>query len=175
MYLGTALKIAIPFAILDREDLARANDYEGSAAEEAEKACADLRALVGVKPKAFTDAQKETARLALCWADQYLYGYLDALGKGSDADEIRVCTKQRLQIRKVRLQHFGYTENEEFAKQADEVEIGGDARHLALIKLLGDTVVVCPTCKTRTNMRSVGEKCNNCHTGTFQTYTATEG
>ncbi len=38
MYLGPALKIAIPFAILDREDLARANDETGPAAQDAEKA-----------------------------------------------------------------------------------------------------------------------------------------
>ena len=175
MYLGTALKIAIPFAILDREDFARVYDNEGSAAEEAEKSCADLRGLVGVKTQTFTAAQNESARLALCWAEQYLYGYLDALDKGSDVDEIRQSNKQMLQIRKVRLEHFGYTDQEKFSKQATEVEIGGDARHLALIKLLGSTVVECPKCKTRTNMRSVGEKCNNCHTGTFQTYTATEG
>lgn len=175
MYLGTALKLAIPFAILDREDLSRVYDHEGSAAEEADKACEDLRALLGVKTQAFTAAQRQTARLALWWAEQYLYGYLDALDKSSYADEIRVSKKQMLQIRKVRLQHFGHTDIEVFAQRATPVPIGGDDHHLGLIKLLGNTVVVCPTCKTTTNMRSAGEKCNNCQTGTFQTYSATNG
>lgn len=43
-----------------------------------------------------------------------LQSVLDALDKGSDVDEIRQSNKQMLQIRKVRLEHFGYTDQENF-------------------------------------------------------------
>jgi hypothetical protein len=174
MYLAPALKIAIPFAILDREDLSRVHDDEGPEAEEAEKACEDMRKLRGIKVQAFNDAQRMTAGLALCWAEQYLYGYIDALGKGSDKEEIRVAKKQMAQIRAVRLEHFGYTEREKSDMASVAIPIGGKVRHDALVKLLGNTVVACNSCPTKTNMRAVGDKCPNCSTGTFQSTAATK-
>ena len=132
MYLGPALKIAIPFAILDREDLARANDETGPAAQDAEKACDAIRKLNGVKVHTFSEAQRETARLVLCWAEQYLYGYIDALGKGSEKEEIRLSKKQMSQIRAVRLEHFGYTEREVCDIRSTEIPIGGKENHEAL-------------------------------------------
>lgn len=168
MYLGPALKIAIPFAILDREDMARVYGDTGPAAEEAKKACADLRSLAGIKATKFTASQKETARLALCWADQYLFGYIDALNAKVDKDEVRAMTKQMEHIRAVRLHHFGFTANEASARRAIAVPIGGDEHQEALVKLLGNTVLECTSCPTKTNMRKIGDPCPTCNIGTFQ-------
>lgn len=166
MYLGSALKIAIPFAHLDRLDLARSYGYEGPVAEEAERACAELKALEGVKVSAFTAAQRETARLALCWAEQYLYGYIDALTE-SDA-EAKSMKKLMAQLRKVRLEHFGYTENETAIARSVALPIGGAEADKNLCKLLRSVSVVCPSCKTSTNMYSPGDSCSSCNEGIFQ-------
>ncbi|WP_155293141.1 hypothetical protein [Comamonas testosteroni] len=168
MYLGPALKIAIPFAILDREDMARVYGDTGPAAEEANKACADLRRLKGIKASKYTASQKETARLALCWAEQYLFGYIDALNAKVDKDEVRAMTKQMEHVRAVRLHHFGFTANEASSMRATAVPIGGDEHQEALLKLLGSSVLKCTACPTQTNMRKVGDTCTTCNIGTFQ-------
>lgn len=166
MYLGTALKMAIPFAILDREDMARVHGYEGPAAKEASQACADLRALAGIKTANFSAAQKETARLALCWAEQYLYGYVDAQAHVNNS-EAKKSHKQMNQIRKVRVDHFGLTANEASSARCTAVPIGSDKAHAALLRMLRD-VVVCPSCDTRTNSRVEGEVCSTCKKGVFR-------
>lgn len=168
MYLGPALKIAIPFAILDREDMARVHGDEGPTADEANKACADLRIIAGLNAPAFTPSQRETARLALCWAEQYLYEYIDALNPEADGAEVRAMTKQMTQIRAVRLHHFGLTDIESSARRAIAVPVGGAEHHEALVKLLGSSVLKCTACPTKTNMRKVGDLCTACNIGTFQ-------
>lgn len=122
MYLATALKIAIPYAILDREDMARVYGYEGPEAAEADKACSDLKALQGIPPAKFTAEQRECARLALVWGEQYLVGYIDALGD-SDKAELELSRKQRRQIRKVRFHHYGKTQGEILTESSELVDI----------------------------------------------------
>nr|WP_158387883.1 hypothetical protein [Comamonas testosteroni] len=166
MYLGSALKLAIPFAILDREDYARVYEFRGPQAREAEVACNDMRAIAGIKPSRLSAEQRETARLALCWAEQYLFGYLDALA-GSNKAEARMSTNQLNLIRKARLEHFGATENEVAIARCIAVPIGGVGDIDSLMKMLSN-VVVCPSCNTRTNGRSAGDACNTCTNGIFQ-------
>lgn len=108
MYLGTALKIALPLAMKDRLDLSAAYANEGEEADAARDAYSKLRALIGVRPAMFNKEQRETARLALIWSEQYLDGYIDAL-KNSCTGELEVARRQRKQIRKVRFNHFGKT------------------------------------------------------------------
>lgn len=166
MYLGSALKLAIPLAILDRVDFARVHGFAGADAAEAEKACDDMRAIAKLKVSQFSAAQRETARLALCWAEQYLYGYVDAQAQ-ADKTEADLSRKQMKQIRKVRLDHFGATENEARIARCVTVPIGGIEADEALLRMLRN-VVVCSRCNTRTNARVDGDVCNTCKVGTFQ-------
>lgn len=101
----------------DRRDLAQAYGRMGPEAEAATQACSDLLALVGIKPAKFSDFQRETARLALLWAEQYLDGYIDAIGESS-RHELKVARRQRMQIREVRFKHFGSTALEVMFQQA---------------------------------------------------------
>ncbi|MEG2048405.1 MULTISPECIES: hypothetical protein [Comamonas] len=87
MYLGTALKLAIPFAILDREAMADAHT-SGPDADAAHKACVDMRAIRGVKPSTFTAEQRETARMSLLWGEQYLAGFMDATADSGCIDRL---------------------------------------------------------------------------------------
>ena len=121
MHLATTLRFAIPFAMHDRRDLAQAYGRMGPEAEAATQACSELLALVGIKPAKFSDSQRETARLALLWAEQYLDGYIDALGESS-RQELKVARRQRMQIRKVRFEHFGSTALEVMFQQAVPVD-----------------------------------------------------
>ena len=102
--------------------MARVYGYEGPEAAEAEKACADLTALQGIPPAKFTAEQRESARLALVWGEQYLVGYIDALGE-SDKAELELSRKQRRQIRKVRFDHYGKTQGEVLTESAELVDI----------------------------------------------------
>lgn len=167
MYLGAALKRALPYAILDREDFVRTRTEDGAELEEARKACDDLKALAGVKVHKFTETQRETARLALCWAEQYLEGYIDALGS-SDKQELEVSSKELRQIRAVRLEHFGLTANEAEIKTCTLVEFDGGRRFGDLMEMLRPVMVVCGSCSTKTNGRSAGDSCSWCKVGVFQ-------
>ena len=122
MHLATALRFAIPFAMHDRRDLAQAYGQMGPDAEAATQACSDLLALVGIKPAKFSDSQRETARLALLWAEQYLDGYIDALGESS-RHELKIARRQRMQIRKARFDHFGATALEVMSQRAKAVDV----------------------------------------------------
>lgn len=122
MHLRSALRIAIPFAIMDRRDLAQAYGNEGPEAEAARKACADLNAIVGLKPAKFAPGQRETARLALLWGEQYLDGYIDAIGI-SEKRELKASIRQRQQIRSVRFEHFGKTGLEVMCENAVLVDV----------------------------------------------------
>ena len=165
MYLGTALKLAIPFAISDRQAMAEAYGYMGQEAEAAKKACADMLALLKVKPANFTTDQREAARMALLWGEQYLTGFMLAM-MGSDEAEFALASKQRKQIRIVRFEHFGQTAIEVAMKDCIEVPIGpGEANDLLLGRIQH---VVCPVCSTRTNGASAGDVCLTCKTGVFQ-------
>lgn len=170
MYLGTALNLAIPYALLDREDLIRVYDGEGPVASEAEKHCADLKVLASVKTSKFTPAQRETARLALCWAEQYFIGYADAQDE-SDKAEAKWSLKCREQIRKVRLKHFGFTETEVSKQRCITVPVGSVANNNALLNM--HKHVVCTNCNTSTNGYSAGDICKSCKTGIFQDINAT--
>lgn len=108
MHLVTALRFAIPLAMHDRRDLAQAYGRTGPEAAAIAQSCSDLLALLGIRTAQFTDAQRETARLALLWAEQYLDGYIDA-PDDSSKHELKVARRQRMQIRKVRFEHFGPT------------------------------------------------------------------
>lgn len=121
MYLGPALRLAIPLAIKDRIDMVQAFGGVGPDAQAARSACRDLRAVVGVSPARFTPSQRETARLALLWGEQYLEGYIDAIG-ASNPSELKLARKQRQQIRKVRLEHFGKTAMEAMSERAVKVD-----------------------------------------------------
>lgn len=163
MYLGTALKLAIPFAILDREAMADAHT-SGPDADAAHKACVDMRAIRGVKPSTFTAEQRETARMSLLWGEQYLAGFMDATGE-SDKAEFDLAKKQRQQIRRVRFEHFGNTVGEAAMKGCSDMPVGG--RHNdKFFSMLSH--VVCPVCKTRTNGASAGDLCRACKTGIFE-------
>ncbi len=129
MHLKTALGIAIPYAMQDRDAMAEAYGRQGKEAEAAAAARKDLRALVGVSPSTFTAGQRETARMALLWAEQHLDGYIDAI-KDSEPREKKTAVRQRHQLRRVRFQHFGRTLGEELCKRAVAV----DAMEYAIAK-----------------------------------------
>ncbi|MGB6104903.1 hypothetical protein [Diaphorobacter nitroreducens] len=131
MHLRSALRLAIPFAIRDRLDLAQAYGNEGAEAEEARKACAGLKGLVGLKPSKFEPSQLEIARLALLWGEQYLDGYIDAIGT-TDKQELKISIRQRHQIRSARFKHFGKTGLEVMCENA--VLVDAQAYMLARIK-----------------------------------------
>ena len=122
MYLGSALKRSIPYAISDRKDMVQAYDGEGPDADEARQACIELNALKGIKPSKFTPEQRKTARMALLWAEQYLYGYMSAI-VGIDAAEYAKSRKEWKQIRGVRLTHFGLTQLEGMLPRAELVDV----------------------------------------------------
>lgn len=122
MYLGAALKLAVPWAVLDREDMARAYGYEGPEAAEAKKSCVDLKAMQGLKPGKFNAEQREIARLALLWAEQYLFGYMNAI-KDFDKTEFAVSRKHWRRIRQVRMEHFGKTKGEAMCQCAELVDV----------------------------------------------------
>lgn len=122
---------------------------------------------MGQQATHFTVKQKETARLALCWAEQYLYGYLDALGSNGKTERA-VTTRQMNQIRKVRLEHFGQTSKEASIARCVTVPLGGAENFDSLLKFLHKVVVVCSNCKTMTNGRVAGDPCNTCKIGVFQ-------
>lgn len=136
-------------------------------AQEAEAAREALRCLTGIKASAFDVKQRETARLALCWGEQYLEGYLDAVGD-SCPFEASLAAKQKRQIRQVRLEHFGLTENEASISKCSSVAIGSNSDWCQLSMLLKPVCVVCNECKTYTNGYKVGDTCSQCKTGTFE-------
>lgn len=129
MYLGAAIKLAIPFAILDRQEMQKAYGGLGAQAQEAQQACRDLRALQGLRPSRYTPSQRETARMALLWGEQYLYGFMHAV-KGFDRAEFARSLKQYRQIRAVRMQFFGKTHGEVLSENAVLVDVTDLARHL---------------------------------------------
>lgn len=164
MYLKSALALAIPYAILDREDMERAFDYEGEDAKAASEAVIYLQGLRGLSPANFTSEQREQARMALLWGEQYLSGLIDALGE-SDKAELVLALKHRRQIRSVRIRDYGNTLGEREIANSIEVPIGSRKDMEALINML--SLVACPCCGTRTNMRAVGDVCNWCKQGVF--------
>lgn len=101
--------------------MARAYGGTGPDAQAARKACRELRAIAGVKPARFKSNQRETARLALLWGEQYLDGYIDAIGE-SDPCELQLARRQRQQIRQVRFEHFGKTALEVMGERAVRVD-----------------------------------------------------
>lgn len=115
MYLKTALNLAIPLAIEDRIEMAAAYGGEGPEAEEAIAMCKSLSSLKGVRVASFTTEQRELARLALCYAEQYLDGYIDAT-KGAYPKETQQARRKRMRIREVRFHHFGPTYIESMSK-----------------------------------------------------------
>lgn len=160
MYPGTALKLFIPFAIHVRQSMAEAHGHEGPDAEAANRAVSDLQKLKGVRPAAFTAKQRETARMALLWGEQYLDGWLDAV-KDSYKAEHDLARKQRHQIRAVRFKHFGMTRGEVETKDAVLVDI----REVS--KLLSKHFVVCSGCDAKTNSRAPEDPCSFCKSGVF--------
>jgi hypothetical protein len=122
MHLKTALRIAIPFAVEDREAMVAAYGGEGPEADESRALGKSFRDLIGLRPAAFTEEQKETARLALCYAEQHLDGYIAALN-GFDKKEVAMARKQRQQICRVRREHFGKTWIEDACKGAVAVDV----------------------------------------------------
>lgn len=94
---------------------------DGPEAAEARRACDELKALLGVRPAKFTVSQRETARLALLWAEQYLDGYMNAI-RDFDKAEFSSTLKQYRQIRAVRKLHFGKTLGEALCERAELVD-----------------------------------------------------
>lgn len=129
MYLGAALRLAIPFAILDRQDMHKAYGGLGPHAALAKKSCSELRALRGLRPSTFSANQRETARMALLWGEQYLQGYMDAV-RGFDRAEFNQAQKQYRQIRAARLKHFGKTLGEVASEGATLVDVTELAQRL---------------------------------------------
>lgn len=118
MYLATALKRAIPYAIEDRTSLADAYSHEGPAAEAALAAAKGLVKLKGVKPSRFTKEQADLARWALVWAEQHLGEVADC----ENGNEREAAIKLRAQIKEVRLTHYGQTNFEVFKANAIAVD-----------------------------------------------------
>lgn len=163
MYLKSALNLAIPLAILDREDMEQACGYEGPEAQAAAQAVIDLRKLGRVSPANFTRAERELARMCLLWGEQYLEGYIES-HQGRDVAATNKAIKEKAQIRAVRLEHFGTTTGEQWCANATAVEVGGKGSD-ALFEII--PLVVCTGCGARTNMRSVGDSCLMCKRGVF--------
>lgn len=161
MYLGTALKIAIPLAIQDREAMAEAHGFEGQDADAAMQACRDMKKLHGVKPATFTADQRELARMTLLWGEQYLQGFMEAV-IDSDPAEFNLARKRRQQIRGVRFLHFGKTSIEAAMQNCSLVDVTDG------LLWNSPNIVACPVCKTRTNAAVAGDSCRNCKTGIFQ-------
>lgn len=161
MYLGTALKIAIPLAIHDREAMAEAYGFEGQEADAAIQACRDMKMLRGVKPANFTANQRELARLALLWGEQYLQGFMEAV-IDSDPAEFNLARKRHQQIRGVRFSHFGKTSIEAAMQNCSLVDVTDE------VLWNSPNIVACPVCKLRTNAAVAGDSCRNCKTGIFQ-------
>lgn len=164
MYLGTALKLAIPFALRDREEMAEAYGYVGPEADAAKQACVQIRALRGIRPSTFSLDQRETARMTLLWSEQYLRGFMEAV-VDSDLAEFNLAQKQRNQIHQVRVEHFGQTVLEASIKHCIAVPVGGDGDSEALWKVLPH--VICSICGTRTNGATTGDTCRTCKKGVF--------
>lgn len=118
MYLATALKHAIPYAIEDRTSLADAYNQKGPAAEDALAAAKGLVKLKGIKPSRFTKEQAELARCALVWAEQNLSEVADC----EHGPERNVAIKLRAQLKAVRLAHYGQTNFEVFKANAIAVD-----------------------------------------------------
>lgn len=118
MYLATALKHAIPYAIEDRTSLADAYNHKGPAAEEALAAAKRLIKLKGIKPSRFTKEQAELARWALVWAEQHLDNVADC----EHGPERNAAIKLHAQLKEVRLAHYGRTNFEVFKANAVAVD-----------------------------------------------------
>lgn len=122
MYLKPALKLAIPFAIEDRRAMEHAYGNQGPEADEARNARRDLQELQSHLASNLDAQQRETARLALVWAEQYLHGLMDAV-KHADKREYATARKQMRRLRSVRMEHFGKTMIETMCEHAQLVDV----------------------------------------------------
>jgi hypothetical protein len=114
------LSRALTPAILDRESYAQAYGSKGPEAEEALALKRGIEALRGKKLKALTDAQRETARLALLYAEQWEASLAEANEGLPDAAEP---LKDAETFRKMRLRLWGRTAMEAALADSKAVSI----------------------------------------------------
>lgn len=120
----TLLQQAIGSAVQDRLSLAEAYGNVGEDAEEALAEAKAIKALRGLRLRALSETQRETARLAFVFAEQWETGLADAQ---AGAQERRASIEAARRFRTFRLQTWGQTEMEHQISQSILV----DARSLA--------------------------------------------